>query len=354
MEQAPTGLFGGLALPWLGEPLRRARAYGGHALLVHGPEGIGQLELALTLALDRLCEAPVALASSSGASTMRHCGECAACRLVQAQAHPDLRVLMPEATAQQLGWNPGGEGEPDGKEKAASKAKPSKDIKVDAVRAAVVFSQTTSSRGRGKVVLIFPAERMNAVSANALLKTLEEPPGEGLYLLVSSEPQLLLPTIRSRCQAIALSLPEPGMAHPWLKQEGVDSAEVLLAAAGGQPQRALAWFQEGLTAARWQQLPAQLRRGEVGDLTHWPVGRLLDMLSKLCHDALCTAAGAPPRYFPGNAMSAAMKSGLDTPSLLAWQRHLQVASRHAEHPWNAALAVEAHVQRAALALGAEP
>ena len=346
MSTSTADFFSRLDLPWLGEPLDRARLLGGHALLVHGPEGIGQWELAVTLALDRLCE------SAEPRSVLRrHCGRCAACRLVQSQSHPDLRVLMPEALALQLGWNQEGEPEADAKDRAASKSKPSKEIKADAVRGAVGFSQTTSARGRGKVVLIWPAERMNTVSANALLKTLEEPQGDGLYLLVSSEPQLLLPTIRSRCQAIALAPPDFGTALAWLEQHGVDDAKVLLAASGGQPQRALGWFRDGLTAAYWHKLPAQVRRGEVGELAEWPLTRLIDMLSKLCHDALCIAAGAPPRYFSAAALAGGMKGKFNTTAVLQWQRHLQSAARHSEHPWSSPLAAQAQVQRAAAALG---
>jgi DNA polymerase-3 subunit delta' len=336
----------GLDLPWLGEALSRARSQRGHALLIHGPQGLGQWELALHLAMDRLCEAePV---PAEGVVGSAHCGHCASCRLVQSQSHPDLMVLMPAAQMQALGWMPGGSdgGEAEAAGEKSSKSKPSKEIKVDAVRAAIAFTQSTSARGRGKVLLMVPAERMNAVSANALLKTLEEPPGQSLYLLVSHEPALLLPTLRSRCQALALTTPDKAMAVEWLRSQGVSEPEPLLAAAGGQVQVALAWAQEGLSDAMWQALPQQVAKGEVGRLAEWPLPRLIDMLTKLCHDALCIAAGAPPRYFAPRAI----RFQPDAKRLLAWQRELQAQTRHAEHPWQAALATEALVQRAAQAL----
>ncbi|HEY9022955.1 MAG TPA: DNA polymerase III subunit delta', partial [Burkholderiaceae bacterium] len=187
------GADGAIPLPWLAEPLQRAlREQRSHALLVHGPSGVGQFELALGLAQGWLCEA-----AEDGAP--RPCGRCAACHLVRARSHPDLLVLVPEALRAALGWEPDGDAD-DGSDKA-SKAKPSKDIKVEAVRAAVAFAQTTSARGRGKVVVLHPAERMNGISANTLLKTLEEPPGAARFVLSSAAPDALLPTIRSRCQA---------------------------------------------------------------------------------------------------------------------------------------------------------
>ncbi|HZE90255.1 MAG TPA: DNA polymerase III subunit delta', partial [Rhizobacter sp.] len=150
----------------MAQPLQNAlRTQRGHALLIHGPQGIGQFELALTLAQAWLCETE---------PTAQPCGVCASCRLVQARSHPDLLVLLPEALRESLGWDSGEEGAD--AEAKASKAKPSKDIKVEAVRKAVGFAQSTSARGRAKVVLVHPAERMNAIAANTLLKTLEEPP----------------------------------------------------------------------------------------------------------------------------------------------------------------------------------
>jgi len=199
-----------LPLPWLDEPLGRALRQGAHALLVHGPEGIGQFELGLTLAKAWLCEG-TAEQRSHGAG----CGVCRSCHLIEARSHPDLLVLIPELLRESLGW--AGESEEGGWEKG-SKSKPSKEIKVEAVRTAVSFAQTTSARGRGKVLVLHPAERMNAVAANTLLKTLEEPPGNARFVLSSAAPDSLLPTIRSRCQAVPLVLPPQDAAAAWLSK----------------------------------------------------------------------------------------------------------------------------------------
>ena len=337
-----------VALPWLAVPLQQAlREQRSHALLVHGPSGVGQFELALGLAQGWLCEAEPDVASGS---PLRPCGRCAACHLVGARSHPDLLVLVPEALRAALGWEPDADADDSGDK--ASKAKPSKDIKVEAVRAAVAFSQTTSARGRGKVVVLHPAERMNGISANTLLKTLEEPPGEARFVLSSGAPDALLPTIRSRCQAVTLALPETGVAIEWLRAQGVADPAVLLAAAGGQPQDALAWSREGIDAALWAQLPALVQRGASAAVAGWPLPRLIESLQKLCHDALCVAAGAAPRYFPAASLRGVTRGAgsAGTKPLHAWQRELQRAARFAEHPWNAGLLAESLVEQGRSAL----
>lgn len=337
------GADGLLPLPWLAESLKHILAtQRAHALLLHGPQGIGQFELSLTLAQAWLCEA----LPHNGPNMARPCGVCASCRLVQAHSHPDLLVLVPEALRESTGW---GAQADDASTDKVSKAKPSKEIKVDAVRGAVGFSQSTASRGRGKVVLIHPAERMNAIAANSLLKTLEEPPGDARFILSCAAPEALLPTIRSRCQAVALELPASSVACEWLAQCGVVDPAVILAAAGGQPQLALEWTQQGIDAALWTRLPAMVQRGESAVFAAWPLPRLIDALQKLCHDVASVAAGAAPRYFPVASLAAVGARGEIT-ALTNWMRELNRCARHAEHPWNAGLLAESLVQQGQHAL----
>lgn len=334
------GTDGTLPLPWLAPVLQRTlQSQHAHALLLHGAQGVGQFELALTLAQAWLCEA------AAGAS--RPCGICASCRLVQAHSHPDLLVLLPEALQEPLGW-----GGADGDESAerAAKTKPSQEIKVEAVRAAVAFAQTTSARGRVKVVVLHPAERINAIAANTLLKTLEEPAGGARFVLSCAAPDALLPTIRSRCQSVAMALPSQAQAVEWLAGQGVGDAAVMLAAAGGQPQEALAWARQGIDAALWTRLPALVRQGQAQPFAAWPLPRVIDALQKLCHDAACVAAGAAPRYFPPASIAAGVQAG----ALTEWMRELNRIARRAEHPWNAGLLVESLVQQGQRALAPMP
>lgn len=335
------GADGVLPLPWLTGVLQRTLAtQRAHALLLHGPQGIGQFELAITLAQAWLCEAAVTDAVA------RPCGVCAGCRLVQARSHPDLLVLVPEAMREATGW--GGEGDEAAASERASKTKPSKEVKVEAVRAAVAFAQSTSARGRVKVVVIYPAERMNVISANTLLKTLEEPPGNARFILGSSAPDALPATIRSRCQAVALGMPTTAEAVAWLGARGLAAPQVLLAAAGGQPQEALAWSQEGIDAALWLRIPAAVRRGEAGLFSGWAVPRLVDVLQKLCHDAAAAVVGAPTRYFPVTVRESL--GGGELQALVDWMRELNRCARHAEHPWNAGLLAESLVLQGRRAL----
>ncbi|MET0520224.1 MAG: DNA polymerase III subunit delta' [Burkholderiaceae bacterium] len=314
-------------LPWLAQPLRQALASArSHALLVQGPAGVGQFDLALLLAQAWLCEAPRADGSA--------CEACASCRLFHSHTHPDFQLLVPEALRESLGWGaPEGEGATPAKE---SKTKPSREIKIDAVRAMLSFAQATSARGRAKVVVVYPAEALNTVAANALLKTLEEPAGRLRFVLASSAPEALLPTIRSRCQPLPLALPDRAPALQWLAEQGVEAPEILLAAAGGRPQEARDWFEAGLRAQAWLQLPQRLARGEAQALADWPQPRAIDALQRLSHDLLRRAHGAPPSYFPADSLPSPKLAA----PLLAWDAALRRAARHAEHPLNAGLLME--------------
>jgi len=337
------GADGQLPLPWIGECLRQALATRhAHALLVQGTPGAGQFELALALAQAWLCEAPTDINLER-----RPCGRCASCRLVQSQTHPDLLIVIPEALRESLGWTSDGTADEPGSERAA-KAKPSKEIKVDAVRRVVAFAQTTSARGRGKVIVLHPAERMNHIAANTLLKTLEEPPGHARFILCSTAPDGLLPTIRSRCQALVVDAPQAEVAMAWLKEQDVTDGGVLLRATGGHPLEALQWSRDGMDAGTWQRIPDLVARGDAAAFGDWPLPRLIDTLQKLAHDAMCVSVGAEPRYFErlqGEGSS-------DLALLLEWLRSLGIAARHADHPWQSSLMVESLILQGYGALSA--
>lgn len=334
------GPDGQISLPWLAAPLRETLAtQRSHALLVQGPRGVGQFDLSLALAQGWLCES---------VTLPRPCGVCAACKLVQARSHPDLLVLLPEALREPLGWATVGaeEGDAPVVSDAANKRKLSKDIRIDEVRLAVAFAQTTSARGRAKVVVLHPVERMNTTSANALLKTLEEPAGAARLVLSTSAPEALLPTIRSRCQAVPLRLPDADVAAGWLAARDVAQPAVLLAATGGRPQEALLWAAEGVTASAWLALPRQLASGDASSMSSWPLPRLIDTLQKLCHDLLRDAVGSTPRYFP----AASLAPGASLTRLNRWSVELHGRVRHAEHPWNAGLMLDSLAEQARIAM----
>jgi DNA polymerase-3 subunit delta' len=338
MSQAP------VLLPWLAAPLAQGLALRAHALLLHGPGAVGQFELGLALATGWLCEAE--------RGDARPCGVCPSCRLMAAHMHPDFHLLLPEALREPLGWGAlaesgeGGDGEATGK--AKNKAKPSKEIRVEAVRAAIEWGQKTSSRGRAKVILIHPAQAMNLIAANALLKTLEEPAGQLRLVLTAHDPEALLPTVRSRCQRLHLALPPASLATAWLAGQGIQRPEVLLAASGGQVLEATAMAAEGIDSERWERVPVAVQRGLAAPLADWPLARLVDALQKLCHDLMCLRAQAAPRYFSAAVLAPLMQPrGPQWPALTAWAQELTRAARHDEHPWHAGLRCEALVGQGA-------
>lgn len=215
---------------WKGLLARRARLP--HALLIHGTAGIGKLALAERFAQSLLCEAED--------QDRAPCGECEGCRWFAAGSHPDFRRVEPESMA--LRSDEGVDAEATAPASARA-AKPSTEIKVDQVRALDGFLNLRSHRGARRVALVHPAEDMNANAANALLTGLEEPPAGAFFLLVSHRPAKLLATVRSRCVAVPLALPDAAAAAAWLAQQGVKDPRSWLAFASGAPLRALQYAQ---------------------------------------------------------------------------------------------------------------
>lgn len=223
-------------LPWQESMLTRLmdqyrRAHLHHAWLLHGPEGIGKLDFAMALAAARLCRA----ADDSGLP----CGTCKACQLMRAGNHPDLLLVVPE-------------------EKKTA-------LRIDRVRQVGEFvNQTASYAGSARVVVLAPAEALGQGAANALLKNLEEPPGDSLFLLISHVPGAVLPTIRSRCQPLPMPEPDVQATRQWLRDHGSDQAQAEMAArlAPGQPLRALRLMEGNVPA-----LCAFLEKNSGGFLT---------------------------------------------------------------------------------------
>ncbi len=345
MSKAAAGAEAQSLAPWLQRQLEALLSQRGHALLLAGPSGLGQYDLALALARSWLCEQP----SPQGA-----CGQCSSCHAIDVRTHADLRVLMPETLSLELGWPLDESAQ---KEIDDKKRKPSKLIRVDAARDAVTFTQLTRSRGAAQVILIFPAERMNNESANTLLKTLEEPLGEVRFVLATEAAHQLLPTIRSRCQTHVMSWPTDVEAQQWLQEAAAiltgkavapDLAKAWLQAAGGRPADALRWAGVGLHAQAWSQLPQSLARGDWSAMAEWPPARQLDVLQKLCHDLMAHRAGARTRFFSPEHLPAAPRWYI----LSTWSRELFTAARSVEHPYNAGLMQQAWAARTRQVLSA--
>ena len=317
-----------MTAPWIARQTEQLLTQRGHAWLLQGPSGLGQYELALALVTAWLCEQPTA----QGA-----CGHCPSCHAIEVRTHADLAVLMPETQMLELGWPLSEKAQADIDDK---KRKPSKEIRVEAMRDLVEFAQRTNARGRGKAVLVFPAERMNAVTANALLKTLEEPPGDVRFVLATEAAHQLLPTIRSRCQTHTMVWPQAAQALDWLAGQGVQApvAEALLRSAGGRPENVLRQNSAGLTPAWWAALPKAMLQGDASHLSDLSPAQAIDALQKLCHDLVLRASGAEPRFFMGSQLPASTAS---VATLTDWFKRLMQSARTAEHPFNAGLMLEA-------------
>ena len=341
--------------PWLQTQLRSLLTQRGHAWLLSGPSGLGQFDLALALARAWLCEQ----ATADGA-----CGVCGSCHAIAVHTHADLCMLMPETLSLALGW-PLDEKTQDDLD--SKKRKPSKEIKVDAAREAVSFTQFTRSRGTTKVVLVYPAERMNTITANTLLKTLEEPPGAVKFILATEAAHQLLPTIRSRCQGHTMHWPVFDEALAWLAAQAPTEGKAgalpaaadlhtLLAAAGGRPADALSRLQAGpssSSAQHWQALPKAMARGDTSALTDWAPAQAVDALQKICHDVLALKAGAQPRFFNAKDLPTSKTGGPGFLALGAWSKELAASARTVEHPFNPGLMLESLASRARLALNAK-
>jgi DNA polymerase III subunit delta' len=182
-----------------------------HGILIHEDPGAGGLELARWITQRVNCTEPERAVSSDGkARSGAPCGQCQGCRWIAAGQHPDVTQLSPEGDSTQI------------------LIQPVRDLSAD-------LTLTAHTKGY-KVAIISPAEAMNPFAANALLKTLEEPPKRTLVLLVTSQPSRLLPTLRSRCSKLRLVAPSRAAAASYLEAaRGAGPWPEALAATGAGP-----------------------------------------------------------------------------------------------------------------------
>jgi DNA polymerase-3 subunit delta' len=208
------------------ERLAQATARGTlpQSLIFSGPMGVGKRATALALAQALNCERPVD--TPNEALIRDACGECGACRRIARIVHADLVVV-----------SPGDSGS----------------IKVDQIREAIDRSAYRPFEGRRRVVIIDEADALLGEAQNALLKTLEEPPPASVFVLVTERPDLLLPTVRSRCQRLRFGPLSPSeIAAVLMRDHGTSAADAHAAAAAsdGSLRRALDRNVEDASAAR--------------------------------------------------------------------------------------------------------
>lgn len=345
-------------LPWqatLWQQVVALRARQPHALLLHGGRGIGKRHFAQALAQALLCETPDADRPQGLA-----CGHCAGCQLLAVDNHPDLRWLVPAIDRRQRS----DEGDEDttaeepeavAAEPAGKGAKLSREIRIDQVRAVGEFLSVSAHRGRRRVVLLAPAEALNAPSANALLKILEEPPAGALFVAVTDELDAVLPTVRSRCVLLRAPMPDARAALAWLRERHVPDAEDRLAEAGGAPLQLLADVDASepdprrLSPELQQKLLELLARGPrltLADIAsaiprEVPVAAAIRLLQRWGWDLLAERTAGRLRYYPRQQRAiASIARAAQWQPLLGWQDELARAQRSSGHPLNARLVIE--------------
>jgi DNA polymerase-3 subunit delta' len=292
---------------------------------------VGKKAFAEALAMSLLCESP---------RGMEPCGVCKGCHWFAGRGHPDYKLIEPAENAE----------DEDGAAKEGAK-KGGRQITINEIRGLGEFLALASHQGGWRVVVLHPAEAMNPAAANALLKTLEEPPARVLLVLVSHQPRRLLPTVRSRCRKLALPSPPWDIALGWLRAQCVDDPEPLLREAGGAPLMAMEFAEAERRERRERFIDAlaggdplalsalaqdfQARQDEAwGWMTRWT------------HDLMRVKQQAGARYFPERADSIRVLAERATlPGLMAMEDELRRAGRWLRHPLNTQLLLESWLLR---------
>ena len=304
-----------------------------HAVLLVGPAGVGKTAFSEQLAALLLCE--------SISPELSACGQCQACRWLDAGNHPDFRRVAPD-----------GDDEPEEGTVEKTKKRSAANIKIDQIRELEAFVFVGSHRNGNRVVLITEADAMNPSAANALLKILEEPPSSVYFILVSSKTKSLLPTLRSRCRVIPFGPPDAAAAAAWLADAGLEKqAARYLDLAGGAPMRVAQWKEQGqlapidalveslvsppadpiALAARWDGL---LKGDGV-----FRMENLVEGVQRWLFDLAQERLAGEVRYHGGWARPKGVQN-LNPDALLAAWREINQFRRSARHPLNQLLFLE--------------
>jgi len=310
-----------------------------HALLLKGRRGIGKLGFALVLAKSILCE--------QGDAAGVACGKCQDCYWFEQRLHPNFRLLEPEALSAQEGATDK-DAEENRREAGSTKSsrKPSQQISIAQIRALDDFIYLSAHQARDKVVLIHPAEAMNTAAANALLKKLEEPPPEVLFILVTHNASLIPPTVLSRCRQIAMPGPDHEMAKDWLIHQGITDPDFHLAMSGFSPLLALQ-YDEQLAAFHADfiqclcaperfnpiELAEKLHKLDLPSVTGW--------LQKWCYDLMSCRTSGRVRYHLKQVVIIRQQAAVIDPMAFGFLWRSLVASQQlARHPLNPRLFLE--------------
>jgi DNA polymerase III subunit delta' len=298
-------------------------------MLMAGPVGTGKTAFATALAHALLCARPN--------SDRRACGSCSSCRLAIAGNHPDLRILGTEDDSDQ----------DDTAEASVGKNKSMRWIKVASVRLLADFLAFSAHLGGRKIVVVQHADRLHPSASNAMLKTLEEPPPQTYFLLVSGKPARLPATVRSRCVNLAFPIPSAQASLEWLLGQGATHPELALAQAGNAPLAALALDRADYWKVRDAFVQTVLSRDDfdpvssVDRLGQDCLPALVQALQRWSYDLLSLASQGPVRYNPDCAQILhRLAARISRAALLRFMRDLTEVVRSIEHPLNARLVAQ--------------
>ncbi len=321
------------------QKLAHRKEFRGHALLLKGKKGIGKYEFARYLAKSWLCTVSTA--------ERKACGECLSCGWFEQNVHPNFYQVVPEALSINLGEPSEKQDSEEKSNNSATKKNASQQISIDQIRKLTDFVYMTGHQSGYKIILIYPAEAMNSAAANALLKKLEEPPQNVLFILISHQAQHLLPTIRSRCQQIVMPVPDVETSVAWLKQQHVNDPQASLAAAGFSPLTALL-LDKGEHAAHYEQFiqhignPNRLDPLSLAEaLQQMDLSVIVNWLQKWCYDLISYRLAGKNRYYSKQLSTIKVLSGkIDLLECITFTRALNSKQQLSRHPLNSRLFLE--------------
>jgi DNA polymerase-3 subunit delta' len=355
--------------PWL-EPLWNGMSLEEftNAVLIHGQSGIGKFEFDIVLAKALLCE------TSTGS---KPCNHCEACRWFNSANHPDFIALVPETHRKLL---PHGDFDSETESPKKSKVsqadvdsdapekKEKKSIAIEDARSAIEGLSIGTHRGGNRVILVYPLEMLRPDSANTLLKSLEEPPKNTIFILLADRLDRVLPTIRSRCRLLSAPRPDRASGLLWLRKQLSSMADLKISDAdmesiydeqGGAPYSVLESLiarhnkdeKDELTiaiqASRYllqaMSQGARINWLDAADKTQKArYSVLLATMQRWVSDLQSCAQMGSPRYYPKHESAIkTLAQQARLPKLLRFWKSLIQARRHENHPLATRIQLEA-------------
>ena len=355
--------------PWL-EPIWDGMKFSAfpNAVLIHGQSGIGKFEFSIELAKALLCET---------AGGTKPCNQCEACKWFDSANHPDFIALVPETHRKLL---PHGDfdSESDSPKKSKSsqadndndgpEKKEKKSISIEDARSAIEGLSIGTHRGGNRVILVYPLEMLRADSANTLLKSLEEPPKNTIFILLADRLDRVLPTIRSRCRLLSAPRPDRASGLDWLRNQlntipglkiNDSDIESIYDEQGGAPYAVLDSLiarhnkdeKDELTiaiqASRYllqaMSQGARINWLDAADKTQKArYSVLLATMQRWVSDLQSCAQMGSPRYYPKYEIAIkTLAQQVRLPKLLRFWKSLIQARRHENHPLATRIQLEA-------------